>query len=102
MSKISEMRVNIWNKYQGGKMLNVLEYNYPKTMQVTRIVAGVITLPLRVVAWIAKGLSWATYYVEEVIDYVEEEAEELNLLVSNVILVIAYKIILKSEEKENE
>ena len=102
MSKISEMRVNIWNKYQGGKMLNVLEYNYPKTMQVTRIVAGVVTLPLRLVAWIAKGLSWATYYVEEVIDYVEEEAEELNHLISNVILVIAYKIILKSEEKENE
>lgn len=102
MSKISEMRVDIWNKYQGGKILSVLEYNYPKTMQVTRIVSGVVTLPLRVVAWIAKGLSWATYYVEEVIDYVEEEAEELTHLISNVILVIAYKIILKNKEKENE
>ena len=102
MSKISEMRVNIWNKYQGGKMLNVLEYNYPKTMQFIRIVAGVITLPLRVVAWIAKGLSWAIYYVEAAIDYIEEEAEELNHLISNVILVVAYKIILKNKEKENE
>lgn len=102
MSKISEMRVNIWNKYQGGKLLSVLEYNYPKSMQVTRIVAGVITLPLRLVVWIAKGLSWATYYVEEALDYIEEEAEELNLLISNVILVVAYKIILKSKEKENE
>lgn len=83
-------------------MLNVLEYNYPKTMQVTRIVPGVITLPLRVVAWIAKGLSWMAYYVEEALDYIEEEAEELNHLISNVILVVAYKIILKNKEKENE
>lgn len=102
MSKISEMRVNIWNKYQGGKLLNVLEYNYPKTMQFIRIVSGVVTLPLRVVTWIARGLSWMAYYVEEAINYIEEEAEELNLLVSNVILVTAYKIILKNKEKENE
>lgn len=99
MSKISEMRVNIWNKYQSRKLIAVLEHNYPRLMKIVGIVSGVLTLPFRMLVWVVIGLLWVVEKIEAAIDYVGESADELVHLINVVIVVAVYKIILKIQRR---